>query len=114
VTSGDAKRLRIGRQSGQRMVLTFKLSQKIAPAQLVLRIVSGTAKLRISLAIGTGRTVPGHEIAERYVKKGLYRINVGEAKGPTYRLVITQTKGKLLTIAGPAGGSSKPTVGPAT
>jgi hypothetical protein len=114
VRSGKAMRLRIGNQTGARIALTFRLPQDISPAQLTLRILSGAAKLRVSLEIGTGRTIPGHEIVEKYVKKGLYKIGLGKASGIAYRLIITQTKGKLLTLAGPGGGSSRPTVGPAT
>jgi hypothetical protein len=111
VKSGGSKRLRFGKQAGARILLTFKLPQRLSPAQLTLRIVSGSAKVRVSLPSGTGRTTAGHKIAEKHMKKGTYKVKLGGMSGQI-RLVITQTKGKLVTIAGP-NRTAKPTLGPA-
>ena len=51
--------LRYGGKSGVRMVLTFTLSSSVYPAELNLRVLSGTAKVKVSLPSGNGRTTPG-------------------------------------------------------
>jgi hypothetical protein len=114
VQRGRARLLRFGKRAGVRIVLTFRLSQRLSPAQLNLRILSGSAKVRISLPAGTGRTTAGHKIAEKHMKKGRYKVKVNGMPRGLIRLVITQTKGHLVTIAGPSGGTSKPTIGPLT
>ncbi|HEY1478550.1 MAG TPA: fibronectin type III domain-containing protein [Gaiellales bacterium] len=112
ISSGGAKMMRVGGKRGTRLVLTFTLKQPFTRAKLRVKVVSGKAKLRVSLPAGTGRTTPGKRIAERAVKKGTVSIPIGNQKAGTLRLVITTSGGGLVTLGGT--GSSKPTILPGT
>jgi chitodextrinase len=101
VKVGASKTIRYGKTTGGRLVLTFRLTGQLSPAHLNLRVLSGSGKLRVSLPIGTGRTVPGHKIAEKRMRAGSYKVTLrGGMKSGTQRLIVTQTKGELMTIAG--------------
>jgi chitodextrinase len=112
ISSGGAKMMRIGGKRGSRVLLTFTLKQSLVRAQLRLKVLSGKAKLRVSLPAGTGRTTPGKRIAERAAKKGTVTIPIGNQKAGTLRLVITATGHGLVTLGG--SGTSKPTIVPKT
>jgi hypothetical protein len=100
--------VKVGRKSGQRLELTFKLAQPFARAVLHLRVLSGKAKVRVSLPAGSGRNTPGRSLGQKTSKRGVLKISIGTMKAGTLRLVIT-TQGGLVTIAGP-GGASAPTI----
>jgi chitodextrinase len=100
--------VRVGGTSGARIVLSFKLGQSFSRAVLHLRVLSGAAKMRISLPSGSGRTTAGKRLGERAAKKGVVKIPIGTQKGGTLRLVVT-AKGGLVTIAG-KGGAKAPTI----
>jgi hypothetical protein len=96
-------RVRIGGKTGARMVLAFKLGQQFAPAVLRLQVLSGKATLRVSLPSGTGRTTPGKRLGQKAAKKGTVLIPIGVMHPQTLRVVLTTTKGGLVTLAGPKG-----------
>jgi fibronectin type 3 domain-containing protein len=109
VSSKGAKSFRVGGKSGARIVLSFKLKDSFVPAYLRLQVVSGKAKLRISLPAGSGRTTPGKRLGEKSVKKGSFKIGIGTQKSGTLRLVVT-AKGGLVTISGMSKGTKAPTI----
>jgi hypothetical protein len=111
VKSKGVKTVRIGGKTGARLVLSFKLTEQFNPAVLRLHVLSGTAKLRVSLPSGTGRTTPGKRLAERRAKKGTLLIPIGNMKPQTLRIVVTSSQGKLVTLAG-AKGSKAPMIVP--
>ena len=100
--------VKVGRKSGQRVVLVFKLKQPFARAVLHLHVISGKAKVRVSLPAGSGRNTPGKRLGQKTSKKGVLKIKIGPMKAQTLRLVIT-AQGGLVTIAGP-GGADAPTI----
>jgi hypothetical protein len=85
------------------MVLSFKLGQQFSPAVLRLQVLSGKATLRVSLPAGTGRTTPGKRLGQKAAKKGTVLIPIGVMHPQTLRVVLTSTKGGLVTLAGPKG-----------
>jgi chitodextrinase len=111
VASKGVKAVRIGGKTGSRLVLSFKLVQRFDPAVLRLQVLSGKAKLRISLPSGTGRTTPGKRLAERAAKKGMLLIPIGNMKPQTLRIIVTASHGGLVTLAG-AKGAKPPVIMP--
>jgi chitodextrinase len=103
VPSKGVKSVRIGGKSGSRLVLSFKLTEQFSPAVLRLHVLSGKAKLRVSLPSGAGRTTPGVRLAERPAKKGTLLIPIGNMHPQTLKIVVTSSAGKLVTLAGPKG-----------
>jgi large repetitive protein len=97
------KRVRIGGKAGARVVLSFKLGQQFTPAVLRLHVLSGKATLRVSLPSGTGRTTAGERLGQKAAKKGTVLIPIGNMHPQTLRVVLTTTKGGLVTLAGPKG-----------
>jgi hypothetical protein len=109
ITSKGVLAVKVGRKSGQRLWLSFKLTQPFARAFLHLRVLGGKAKVRVSLTAGSGRTTAGRRLGERSAKKkGILKIPIGSMKAGTLRLVIT-AQGGLVTIAG-QGGAKAPTI----
>jgi Fibronectin type III domain len=100
--------VRVGGTSGARIVLSFKLKQSFTRAVLHLRVLSGKAKVRVSLPSGSGRTTAGKRLGERAAKKGVLKVPIGAQKGGTLRLVVTALGG-LVKIAG-KGGAKAPTI----
>ncbi|MEO9176662.1 MAG: hypothetical protein ABI317_14200 [Gaiellales bacterium] len=111
VRSKGVKAVRIGGKTGSRLVLSFKLVQRFDPAVLRLQVLSGKAKLRVSLPSGTGRTTPGKRLAERAAKKGMLLIPIGNMKPQTLRIIVTSSHGGLVTLAG-AKGAKAPMIVP--
>jgi hypothetical protein len=107
--SPGVKGVHVGGKAGVRLVLVFKLAQTVNPAELDVRVVSGTARLRVSLPLGTGRTKPGKRLAERPAKKGIVRLALGKMPVGTVRLILTSSHGGMLTLAG-TGGSKAPVI----
>jgi hypothetical protein len=114
-----------GGSSGARIVISFTLPETYPRATLRLQVVKSTVvrgkaqakvkartKLRVSLPMGTGRTLPGTRLAERVAKKGILLIPLkGMPKGPL-RLILTATGGTV-TIAGTgAGPNNAPAISP--
>ena len=104
-------RVRIGGKTGARILLSFKLTQQFAPAVLRVRVLSGKATLRVSLPTGTGRTAAGKRLGQKAAKKGTVLIPIGTMHPQTLRVVLTTTKGGVVTLAGPKG-SNAPTIVP--
>jgi hypothetical protein len=96
-------RVRIGGKTAARIVLSFKLAQQFKPAVLRLQVLSGKATLRVSLPSGTGRTTPGLLLGKKVAKKGTVLIPIGVMQAKPLRIVLTTTKGGLVTLAGPKG-----------
>jgi hypothetical protein len=109
IPATGARLLRYGGKSGARMVLTFTLPRTVVPAQLTMRVLSGTAKVKISLPSGTGRTTPGKRIAERRAKKGTLVIPLGKMAQGKQRLIVTASQGKMVTLSAPKT-AKKPTL----
>jgi hypothetical protein len=107
--SRGAKGAHVGGKAGVRLVLVFKLAQTVNPAELDVRVLSGSARLRVSLPSGTGRTTAGRRLAERPAKKGLVRLAIGKMPAGTIRLILTSSHGGVLTLAG-RGGSKAPVI----
>ena len=97
------KRVRIGGKTGARVVLSFKLGQQFTPAVLRLHVLSGKATLRVSLPSGTGRTTAGKLLGKKAARKGTVLIPIGNMQAKPLRIVLTTTKGSLVTLAGPKG-----------
>jgi hypothetical protein len=108
VKSKGVLQVRVGGKSGTRIVLSFDLQQSFSRAVLHLRVLSGKAKVRISLPAGSGRTTAGKRLGQRAAKKGILKIPIGTQKAGTLRLVVT-AQGGLVTIAG-KGGAKAPTI----
>ena len=98
-----AKGVQVGGRSGARLVLSFKLAHTVDRAELDLRVLAGSARLRVSLPAGSGRTTPGKQLAERQARKGLVRLAIGRMKEGTIRLILTSPHGGLLTLVGGRG-----------
>jgi chitodextrinase len=111
VRSNGVMRVRIGGKTGARVVLSFTLAQQFAPAVLRLQVLSGKATLRVSLPSGTGRTTAGKLLGKKVAKKGTVLIPIGTMHPQTLRVVLTTTKGGLVTLAG-ARGSKAPMIVP--
>jgi len=101
--------LRYGGKSGSRMLLTFNLKATVVPAQLNLRVLSGNAKVKVSLPLGKGRTTPGKRINELRAKKGTLTIPLGKMPRGKLRLIVTASQGKMVTLSAPKK-ATKPTL----
>jgi hypothetical protein len=109
ISASGVRLLRYGGKSGVRLLLTFTLSKTVVPAELNLRVLSGTAKVKVSLPTGTGRTTPGKRIAERRAKKGTLVIPLGKMPQGKVRLIVTASQGKMVTLTAPKT-AKKPTL----
>jgi hypothetical protein len=107
--STGVKGVHVGGKAGVRLVLVFKLAQTVNRAELDLRVLAGSARLRVSLPSGRGRTTAGKRLAERPAKKGLVRLAIGKMPEGTIRLIVTSSHGGTLTLAG-TGGAKAPTI----
>jgi hypothetical protein len=101
--------LRYGGRSGSRMLLTFTLTSAVVPAQLNLRVLSGTAKVKVSLPLGRAGSMPGKRLAERRAKKGTLVIPLGKMPQGKLRLIVTASQGKRVTLTAPKA-AKKPTL----
>jgi chitodextrinase len=97
------KRVRIGGRAGARVVLSFKLGQQFTPAVLRVQVLSGKATLRVSLPLGPGSRTAGKRLGQKAAKKGTVLIPIGNMHPQVLRVVLTTTKGGLVTLAGPKG-----------